>query len=141
MRLTRSATVLLAATLLVALQAAPAAAAPTVDVTVDPVGRVDPQTGVAFLTGTYTCSSDGLYIAITGEVRQAVGRFVVFGGFDFFEAGACDGTSHPWSATVLPANGRFAGGKAMTLVTASSCDPFECTTIFPEQTVRLRGGK
>jgi Family of unknown function (DUF6299) len=113
---------------------------PTVDITVDPVGRVDAQTGEAFLTGTYTCSN-GDFIEVSGEARQAVGRFVVVGFFGFFDVGTCDGTSHPWSATVVPENGKFAGGKAMTVTFAFSCGTFQCAEDFVEQTVRLRGGR
>src|SRR5919106_165995 len=39
---------------------------PTVDIVVDPVGRVDPQTGAAYLTGTYTCSN-AEFIEVFGE--------------------------------------------------------------------------
>ncbi|HEV8424339.1 MAG TPA: hypothetical protein VGS14_04010 [Actinomycetes bacterium] len=113
---------------------------PTVDITVDPVGRVDQQTGVAYLTGTYTCSSAD-FIDVFGEARQAVGRFVIAGSFGFFDEGTCDGTVHTWSATVFPNNGKFAGGKAMTVTFAFSCGAFECATDYVEQTVRLRGGK
>jgi hypothetical protein len=113
---------------------------PTVDITVDPVGRVDPQTGAAYLTGTYTCSN-AESIEVFGEARQAVGRFVIDGFFDFFDVGTCDGTTRSWSATVFPENGKFAGGKAMTVTFAFSCGPFECAEDFVEQTVRLRGGR
>jgi hypothetical protein len=113
---------------------------PTVDITVDPVGRFDSHTGEAFLTGTYTCSN-GDFIEVSGEARQAVGRLVVVGSFGFFDVGTCDGTSHSWSATVVSDNGRFAGGKAMTVTFAFSCGTFECAEGFVEQTVRLRGGR
>jgi hypothetical protein len=113
---------------------------PTVDITVDPVGRFDAQTGAAFLTGTYSCSN-GDFIDVFGEARQAVGRFVVVGFFGFFDVGTCDGTSRSWSATVVPDNGKFAGGKAMTVTFAFSCGVFECAEDFVEQTVRLRGGR
>jgi hypothetical protein len=49
-------------------EAPPPPPPPTVDITVDPVGRVDQQTGVAYLTGTYTCSSAD-YIDVFGEAR------------------------------------------------------------------------
>jgi hypothetical protein len=113
---------------------------PTVDITVDPVGRVDAQTGVAYLTGAYTCSNAD-FIDVFGQARQAVGRFVVNGSFSFFDVSTCDGTSHLWSATVVPENGKFAGGKAMTMTFAVSCGTFQCAEDFVEQTVRLRGGK
>jgi hypothetical protein len=113
---------------------------PTVDVTVDPIGRVNLQTGVAYLTGTYTCSSADL-IQLFGEARQVLPRFVVAGSFEFGDIITCDGTVHPWSATVVPQSGKFAGGKAMTVTFAFSCNDFECADDYVEQTVILRGGK
>ena len=113
---------------------------PTVDVTVDPMGRVNLQTGVAYLTGTYTCSSADL-IQLFGEARQVLPRFVVAGSFEFGDIITCDGTVHRWSATVVPQNGKFAGGKAMTVTFAFSCNDFECADDYVEQTVILRGGK
>jgi hypothetical protein len=113
---------------------------PTVDIVVDPVGRVDARTGVAFLTGTYTCSNAD-FIDVFGDVSQAVGRFVIRGSFSFFDVGTCDGEPHSWSATVFPENGKFAGGKAMTVTFAFSCGAFECAEDFTEQTVILRGGR
>ncbi len=112
---------------------------PTVDITVDRFGRVDARTGVATITGTYTCTN-GDYITVYGEARQDFGRFTVRGGFSFFEFGTCDGTTRSWSADVFPENGKFAGGKAMTVTFAYSCGPFECAQDFEEQTVQLRGG-
>jgi hypothetical protein len=47
---------------------------------------------------------------------------------------------HTWSADVFPQNGKFAGGKTMTVTFAFSCGPFECGSGFVEQTVQLRGG-
>src|SRR5919106_5531136 len=44
---------------------------PTVDIVVDPVGTVDPRTGVAELTGTYTCTNAD-FIDVFGDVSQAV---------------------------------------------------------------------
>jgi hypothetical protein len=78
---------------------------------------------------------------VNSQARQAVGRFVVVGFFDFFDVGTCDGTSRSWSATVFPDNGKFAGGKAMTVTFAFSYGLFECAEDFVEQTVRLRGGR
>ena len=113
---------------------------PTVDITVDPVGTFDPRTGVATITGTYTCTN-GEFIDVFGEARQDVGRFTIVGFFGFFDVGTCDGTTRSWSADVFPENGRFAGGNAMTLTFAFSCGPFQCAEDFDEQTVRLRGGR
>jgi hypothetical protein len=112
---------------------------PTAEITVDPTGTVDARTGVAHLTGTFTCT-DADFIEVFGDVTQSVGRFAVRGFFDVFEEGVCDGTLHTWSADVFPENGKFAGGKAMTVAFAFACGEFECAEGFTEQTVRLRGG-
>jgi hypothetical protein len=114
---------------------------PTVEITVDPVGRVNGQTGEAFLTGTYTCTNAD-FIDVFGEARQTIGvRATVVGFFGFFDVGTCDGTAHTWSATVFPDNGKFAGGKTMTVTFAFACGAFECADGYVEQTVKLRGGK
>lgn len=113
---------------------------PTVDITLDRFGKVNARTGVATISGTYTCT-DGDFIEVFVDARQVVGRFAVVGFGGFFDVGTCDGGPHTWSAEVFPENGRFAGGKTMTVAFAFSCGAFECTEGFAEQTVRLRGGK
>ena len=114
---------------------------PTVEVTVDRQGSFDSSTGVATLRGSYTCT-DADFIDISGEVAQPVGRFATIrGGFGFFEDGTCDGTSHRWTADVAPENGKFAGGKTLTVTFTFACGPFECADGFMEQTVKLNGGR
>jgi hypothetical protein len=111
---------------------------PTVDITVNRFGKVKPKTGVATISGTYTCT-DGDFIDVFGDARQRAGRVFILGSFEFFDVGTCDGTQHTWTADVFPDNGRFVGGKAMTVTFAFACGPFECADGFVEQTVRLRG--
>jgi len=114
---------------------------PTVDVTVSPRGTFNSKTGVATLHGTYTCTNAD-FIDIFGEVSQSVGRVATIrGSFEVFDEGTCDGSSHPWSADVLPESGRFAGGHALTVAFSFACGTFECTEGFIEQTVRLSGGR
>ena len=113
---------------------------PTVDITVNRFGTVNAQTGVATISGTYTCT-DGDFIDIFVDARQNVGRFAILGSGGFFDFGTCDGTSHTWSADVFPQNGKFKGGKTLTLNFAQSCGLFECGFGFAERTVQLRGGK
>jgi hypothetical protein len=113
---------------------------PTVDFTVDPVGTFNARTGFATITGTYTCSN-AEDIEVLGNARQAFGRFTIVGFFDFTDFGTCDGTTRSWSADVVPENGRFAGGTAMTVAFAFSCGGFECATDSETQTVQLRGGR
>jgi hypothetical protein len=115
---------------------------PTVDITLDRLGRVDQKTGVAYLTGTYTCSNADL-IQMFGQARQEIARFVTAGDFSFGADGTCDGTAHRWSATVVPQDGKFGGGRTMTVTFAFSCSlvTFTCADGYLEQTVILRAGK
>lgn len=111
---------------------------PTVDVTVNPRGTVNARTGVARLSGTYTCTNAD-FIDIFGDVTQPVGRFSIRGFFEVFDVGTCDGGTQVWSADVFPDNGKFAGGKAITVAFSFACGAFECTDGFAQQTVRLSG--
>ncbi len=113
---------------------------PTLDITVNRFGQVNTRTGVATISGTYTCVN-GDFIEVFVDARQNVGRFTIFGSGGFFDFGTCDGTPHDWAADILPQNGKFAGGKAMTLTFAFSCGPFQCSDGFVEQTIQLRGGR
>jgi len=112
---------------------------PTIDFTVNRYGKFNSKTGTATISGTFTCSN-GEFIDLFGEANQKVGRGSVLGSFEFFEFGTCDGTSHTWSAEVFPFNGKFAGGKALTITIAFSCGVFECSEGFAQQTVQLRNG-
>jgi hypothetical protein len=113
---------------------------PEINVTVDPVGSVDGRTGVASITGTYTClNSSAVFVSV--GLNQVVGRFTVNG----FGAAAvdqnCDGASHTWSAALTEANGKFAGGKAEATVVGFACAPgMPCAFDTVEQQIRLRGG-
>jgi hypothetical protein len=109
---------------------------PTMDVTVDPVGSFDPQTGSATITGTATCSSDAAIGFIDIELRQQVGRFVV-SGFGTTEV-VCDDTEQPWSAEVTSFNGLFKGGRAAVLAFGSACGEFFCGQDVEDVTVQLR---
>jgi hypothetical protein len=112
---------------------------PTVDITLNKVGRVNAKTGVATISGTYTCT-DADFIDAEVDASQRAGRVIISGFGEFFDSGTCDGTSHDWSAQVFGDNGRFVGGKAMTVTFAFACGAFDCADGFAEQTVRLRGG-
>jgi hypothetical protein len=113
---------------------------PTVDITVNRYGRFDSKTGIATISGTYTCT-DGDFIDVLVDARQRVGRFFILGSGEFFDFGTCDGTTHTWSADIFSQNGKFSGGKALTVNFAISCGAFECGVGFVEQTVQLRGKK
>ena len=113
---------------------------PTLNITVNPYGKVNTRTGVATISGSYTCT-DGYYINLDVEARQIVGRFTILGNGNFFEAFTCNGEPHPWAADIYPQNGKFAGGKTMTVSFAYTCGDFECAFGYAEQKVQLQGGR
>ena len=113
---------------------ADAAAFPKVDVAISPRGKVDKQ-GNALISGTYRCS-DADFISIDTFVKQPVGR-VAISGYGFTGDSACDGAVHPWSTVVVPDNGKFAGGKAVTVSYGFSCGAVFCADSYAETTVKL----
>jgi len=111
---------------------------PTVDITVNPNGTVNVRTGVATISGTYTCTNADFFF-VDGQARQNVGRlFTIFGYFSLPDRGTCDGVPHSWSADVFPQSGKFASGQMITKIFWFACGPFECVDGSVEQTVRLR---
>jgi hypothetical protein len=110
---------------------------PEVDVTVDPVGTFNSQTGSATITGTVTCTGEADFAFIDVELSQSVGRFVIsgFGSTGF----TCDGTTQPWSVEVFGSNGLFKGGRAVSVTFALACGAFSCGEDFESTTVMLRG--
>lgn len=113
---------------------------PTVDITMNRFGQVDARTGIATISGNYTCTNADFIDAFV-ESNQKVGRGSVLGSGSFSAFGTCDGAPHAWAATVFPQNGKFAGGKSMTVAFSFACGSFECAFGYAEQTVQLRGGK
>jgi len=112
---------------------------PSVDVTVDPTTKVD-KAGTAWVTGSYTCT-DADFIELDAELRQNVGRFTI-SGFGFaFDEGTCDGSPRSFSIPITADNGKFAGGKAASIVFSFACGTFECADGYVEQTIRLNKGR
>jgi hypothetical protein len=112
---------------------------PTLNFTVDPVGTFNPTTGVATITGTYSCTNASQFV-LFGTVHQSVGHFTIVGGSASF--GSC-GPSQSWSISVAPENRGFVGGRASMRAMAASCRAAfhpPCALVFLEQTVMLRGG-
>jgi hypothetical protein len=114
--------------------------APTLVVTVNSVGQVDPRTGVATIGGTYTCAGPD-YVSISLDLRQNVGRFTIFGYNYYTDVGTCDGTAHNWSTSLITQNGKFAGGKSLATMSANACGPTGCAFSSSEQTIQLRSSK
>src|SRR6266511_1966376 len=83
---------------------------PQVSVTINPLGRFDPYTGNATVSGF----------------------FFVDGGLP------CNVEASPWQATVFPDNGKFAGGRATVSVFIFACNQFICGEDSKEAMIRLR---
>jgi hypothetical protein len=109
------------------------AAVPTVDLTVNPKGKVDRQ-GNALISGTVTCT-DADFLDIYSSLKQSVGRFAITG--DGYSTAACDGTPQRWTATIFPYNGKFAGGKSASVTDAFACGTVFCADGYVEQVVKL----
>jgi hypothetical protein len=110
---------------------------PTVSLTIDPVGTVDGKTGVATVSGTYTCEGQADFVIRLGELRQQVGRFTVIGFFD--DIGLPCGGTFKWSAEAVSENGKFSGGKAATLNLIAGCNALGCNVYESENAIHLRG--
>ena len=112
---------------------------PTIGVTVNPTATFNTKTGAATVSGTVTCTGQTSFAFMEVGLSQSVGRFIIrgFGGTDV----TCDGVSRPWSLQVLGDNGKFAGGKALSVTFAVACGAFECGVDFQERIIQLKGGK
>jgi len=109
---------------------------PTIDVTVNRFGTFNSKTGAATISGTVTCEGEAQFAFLEVNLRQDVGRFTIrgFNGTDV----TCDGVTRPWTLEVVADNGKFAGGKALSVTFAVACGLFECGIDFEERTVQLR---
>ncbi|HET6166308.1 MAG TPA: hypothetical protein VFE07_05730, partial [Marmoricola sp.] len=103
---------------------------PTVDMTVDPKATVD-KSGTAWVTGSYTCTN-GDNIEIDGELHQSVGRVTINGYGGLFDEGTCDGSPHAFSMGISGENGKFAGGRAASIVFSYACGSFDCADGYAE---------
>jgi len=108
---------------------------PTIDLTVDPIGRFDPRTGTATISGEYQCA-DAMFASAFGQLTQAAGRFTILGFL--FTGLECDGETHDWSAVAMSETGLFKGGRATARIDAQACAIPFCIGITVEQTISLR---
>jgi hypothetical protein len=88
---------------------------PGVELTVDRFGRFDPKTGVATVTGTFTCPS-GLTGQISGALFQPSAieiteKTVISATPNPIDA-PCNGAAQQWSIAFTPFAGKFRGGPA-----------------------------
>lgn len=119
------------------LSVAEALPPPEVFVTIAPVAHFDPRTGRATVSGTYTCTGQADFIQLGGQLEQPVGRFLIRGGFAA-EGLACTQGTEAWTATVIPDNGKFAGGRGTATAFLFACNFFGCGDAQADARVRIR---
>ena len=125
----------LLATLLAGVGTAQAQA--TAELTIDRVGTFDPQTGIATISGTYSCGDFAGAGLIEVTLQQQVGRVATVTGSGFFDLVCEPGATGVWSAQVAPTSGEFRGGQAF----ASARLVVDGVALTETgATVRLRGG-
>ena len=79
----------------------------TVALSIDQSARVDPKTGAVTITGTLRCSRDETFdLAVTVEQEQKVKRLPTFVTATRTLPVACQTTTQPWIALVVPASGQ-----------------------------------
>lgn len=122
-------------TLMFHMEAAPPP--PALTISVDKIGHVNAKTGVATISGTWSCTGQADYTEIDGTLSQTVGRFIIRGYF-YLEGGPCDGSLQHWTATVPGDNGKFAGGKSAAVAFTYACGSYDCGFAYTESTVMLR---
>ncbi|HET9140300.1 DUF6299 family protein [Actinophytocola sp.] len=113
---------------------------PTVSMTVNDVGRVNPRTGTATVSGTYECIGTAEFTVVQGQLQQEQrGGVQVSGSFDVPDL-ACGG-KFKWSAEVTPESGKFKPGLAATIALVAGCNRLGCNIYQTLEVVRLRSGR
>jgi len=114
---------ILIALLLVAALAVPAMAHyGTANLGIDAIGITSAtriSLGRAVVKGTVTCSKTTSGVWVNARVRQTVGRTTTIRGSGGTTIRCVAGTKVPYSVTVTPNSGKFAGGKALVSANAS----------------------
>lgn len=111
---------------------------PTVEMTVDDVGRVDKATGTATISGTYTCTGEADVVFLQGRLQQQQGSTQVSG--DYFQDGLQCGGTFKWKLEVTPTSGKFIRGLAATISSTVGCNVLGCNFFETLEVVHLKGG-
>jgi len=119
----------------------PPVAPPVITMTVDKFASVDKQS-TAHVTGTVRCTADdgqGIVFGAYLELRQSIGRILLYGSASTVVGAPCDGVSHPWQIDVSAFNGKFAGGKAASVSLSYGCGTDSCSDSgWVNSTIQLR---
>ena len=113
---------------------------PTIDVTVDKTGYVNPG-GTATVSGTIRCT-DAIFADVFTTMQQQSKKATVngFGGF-FADGSICNGTAHPWTSEVVPQSGAFQAGKAASFTSSFACGTFTCADGYTFQDIKLKAAR
>jgi hypothetical protein len=113
---------------------------PKVSMVVNEVGQVNAKTGIATLSGTYTCEGEAEFTVLQGTLSQRQGDIHVVG--DFAQNGLACGGTFTWSAEIAPTNGKlkFTRGDAATIALMAGCNRLGCNVYETLDVVRLRKG-
>lgn len=96
----------------------------TVTLGVTSFGSVNERTGVATITGTYSCLNAD-FLNVYAEVLQRSGPFLADALNSIRFAATCDGNFHTWSADLYPFDlRRLHGGRAIATALAYSSGPY-----------------
>jgi hypothetical protein len=97
---------------------------PTVEMTVDPVVTVNPQTEEVTVGGTITCTNSD-YTYFYGSVRQLKDDRSFISAFFYSDDQDCDATPRRWDLTEL-GDGIFIDGPGLVEIDAYACNFLEC---------------
>jgi hypothetical protein len=111
--MTKVRALLLALSIALAVTISPTPAlAQSTAISIEPTGTFA-RSGTATLTGTFDCGDNSGFAFIEVNLSQPVGRVSTVSGSAFAEIPACTpGASGTWTATIVPNNGQFRGGRA-----------------------------
>lgn len=96
----------------VAMSTGTAWAQATPELNIDPRGTFEATTGIATVTGTYSCGDLSGAGLIEVTLGQDVGRVATVTGSGFSDLACEPGQTGTWYAEVVPTSGEYRGGTA-----------------------------
>lgn len=89
-----------------------AAHAQSPGLTIDQQGSFSALTGIATVSGTYSCGESSGSGLIEVTLSQDVGRVATISGGGFYDITCQPGQTGVWSTEVVPTSGEYRGGSA-----------------------------
>ncbi len=114
----------------------------TVTLGFDPTGSVNGKTGVAFVTGTVTCSYPGT-VNIGGTLSQSGKKGTTISGSFQLTGLTCygGGVTTNWTATVVPTSGKFTQANATVSANAVATNVAGNSTGSDEKNATVKLGR